>query len=121
MVMEDRRRSDDKNWDEIRSFMAEQRNANEQSRLYRAQDDISQKYQAENIASLVEQVKKQNGRTFELEKWREEVQNRIKNRREEIDAAIQEKKDKKLNTQSLITIIATVIMAVSAAVMIFKK
>ena len=105
----ERRRSDDKNWEEINRFMSE-------SRTYRSSDEISQKYQIENIESLKNEVKKQNGRVFELEKFREELKANIQYRKE----AIQDKQKANLNTQALITVIATIIMAVSAIVMLFK-
>jgi hypothetical protein len=110
---EERRKDNDKHWNDFYQFMME-------SREYRATDIVTQKYQAENLASLVEQVKKQNGRVFELEIWQREVKDRIKNRREEIDSNIKFQKDSKNNKEHLIMIICTVIMAVSAIVMIFK-
>lgn len=101
--MEDRRRSDDKNWDEIKDFISE-------SRDYRTRDEITQKYQVENIEELNNQVKTQNGRVFALEKWKEEIEIKIKQR-----------KDNYANIQAIITVVATIVMAISATIMIFKK
>ena len=56
------------------------------------------------------QVKKTNGRVDEVEDWIKEAKVRI-----------QDRKDLKINTQALVTVIATVIMAVSAIVVIFKR
>lgn len=103
MPGEDRRRKDDENWDGVNRFI-------EESRAYRAADSVSQKYQEENLEALKNAVQKQNGRVFELEKWREEVKNKIK-----------DKKDYWSNVQAFITVTATVIMAAAAAVMYFKK
>lgn len=101
--MEERRRSDDKNWEEIKSFISE-------SREYRAVDSITQKYQVENIESLKNAVQIQNGRVVKLEQWKGEIELKIKQR-----------KDNYANGQALITVMATIVMAVSAAIMIFKK
>lgn len=101
--MEDRRRLDDNNWDEIKAFISE-------SRIYRAQDTITQKYQIENIEALKNAVKIQNGRVVNLEEWKKIIEEKIKQR-----------KDNYANMQAIITVIATIVMAVSAAVMIFKK
>lgn len=60
--MDDRRRADDKNWDQINNFISE-------SRIYRASDTVTQRYQIENIEALKNAVKIQNGRIFKLEKW----------------------------------------------------
>lgn len=94
--MEERRRANDENWAEIKNFITE-------SREYRAADIVKQNY-------ILEQVKRTNGRVDSLEDWQKESKIRI-----------QDRKDSKINTQALVTIIATVIMAVSAAVMLFKK
>lgn len=99
----DQRRADDKNWEGIRNFISE-------SREYRLKDDITQKYQVENIEALKNQVKIQNGRVFSLEKWKEEIEVKIKQR-----------KDNYANMQAIITVVATIVMAVSALVMIWKK
>lgn len=112
--MEERRKENEQHWYDINKFISE-------SREYRAKDEVVQKYQVENIEALKNQVKAQNGRVLELEKWREEIKLRIKNRREEIDSAIQSEKDSWVNVQTLITIITGIIMAVSAVVMILKK
>jgi hypothetical protein len=112
--VEERRKENEQHWYDINKFISE-------SREYRAKDEVVQKYQVENIEALKNQVKAQNGRVLELEKWREEIKLRIKNRREEIDSAIQSEKDSWVNVQTLITIITGIIMAVSAVVMILKK
>ena len=94
--MEERRRSDDNNWQEIKNFISE-------SREYRAADQVKQEY-------IMSQVKTTNGRVDEVEDWIKEAKVRI-----------QDRKDLKINTQALVTVIATVIMAVSAIVVIFKR
>lgn len=101
--MEDRRRYDDKNWEEIKDFISE-------SRTYRATDALSQKYQIENIEALKNAVKIQNGRVVKLEEWKQIIEEKIKQR-----------KDNYANIQAWITGIATVVMAISAAIMIVKK
>lgn len=101
--MEDRRRSDDKNWEDIKNFIIE-------SREYRSADTVTQKYQVENIEALKNAVNIQNGRVAKLEKWKEEIEQKIKQR-----------KDNYANGQAAITVIATVVMAISAWIMIFKK
>lgn len=101
--MEDRRRIDDKNWDEIKNFIIE-------SREYRIKDDITQKYQVDNIESLKNKVEIQNGKVFKLESWKQEIEQRIKQR-----------KDNYAMAQAVITIVATVVMAIAAWITIFKK
>ena len=101
--MEEKRRADDKNWDELKNFMDE-------SRTYRATDALTQKYQAENLEAVKNAVKIQNGRVFKLEEWKQVIEQKI-----------QQRKDNYNSIQALITVIATIVMAVSAAVMIFKK
>ena len=101
--MEDRRRSDDKNWDEIKSFINE-------SRDYRDRDEVTQKYQVENLEAVKVAVKTQNGRVFKLEEWKQVIEQKI-----------QQRKDNYNSIQALITVIATIVMAVSAMIMIFKK
>lgn len=103
MPQEDRRRSDDKNWNEIKNFIQE-------SRDYRARDEVTQKYQAENLEAVKNAVKIQNGRVFKIEEWKNEIEIKIKQR-----------KDNYATVQAWITGIATVVMAISAAIMIFKK
>jgi hypothetical protein len=102
-MMEERRRENDKNWDEIKSFINE-------SREYRARDEVTQKYQAENLEAVKVAVKIQNGRVFKLEEWKQVIEQKI-----------QQRKDNYNSIQALITVIATIVMAVSAMVMIFKK
>lgn len=101
--MEERRRIEDKNWEEFRAFMAE-------SREYRIKDEITQKYQVENIEALKDKVGIQNGRVVKLEKWQQEIELKIKQR-----------KDNYAQGQAWLTVIATIVMAISAAIMIFKK
>lgn len=93
----------DDNWEEIRKFIIE-------SREYRTSDNVKQDYQIKSVDDLREKVKIQNGRVFSLEKWKEEIELRIKQR-----------KDNYATMQAIITIGATVVMAISATVMIFKK
>lgn len=101
--MEERRRIEDKNWKEVATFI-------EESRIYRAQDEITQKYQVENIESLKNKVGIQNGRVLKLEEWKQDIEKKIKQR-----------KDNYATVQAMITVVATIVMAVSAAVMIWKK
>ena len=101
--MEERRRDNDKNWEEIKYFIQE-------SRDYRARDEVTQKFQAENLETLKNAVKLQNGRVFKLEEWKQIIEQKI-----------QQSKDNYNSIQALITVIATIVMAVSAMVMIFKK
>ena len=111
--MEERRRSDDKNWDEIKSFIKDQSEANQESRDYRCRDEVIQKYQAEKLESLDARVMIQNGRIVKLEK-----------RAEETDAKIKQRKDNYAQIQAWITIIATIVMGLSAWITImgaFKK
>lgn len=102
-MIEERRRENDKIGNEIRSFISE-------SREYRIKDEITQKYQVENIEALKNKVGIQNGRVVKLEEWKQEIELKIKQR-----------KDNYANVQAFITIAATIIMAISAAIMIFKK
>lgn len=101
--MEDRRRSDDKNWEEIKKFI-------EESRVYRVGDAVTQKYQVENIEALKNAVKIQNGRVVKLEEWKQIIEEKIKQR-----------KDNYSTVQALITVLATIVMAVAAIIMIYKK
>lgn len=100
--MEERRRSDDKNWDEIKQFI-------EESRSYRAADQVKQEYQITAIKALNERVAIQNGRVGKLESWKEGIEGKIK-----------DKKDSQATTQAVITIVATIIMALSGIAMFFK-
>lgn len=93
--MEDRRHSDDQNWQEVKDFMRE-------SRDYRIADSVRQEF-------IKAQVLKTNGRVDELEEWKGKIQTRIDDKRES-----------RINSQALVTVVATVIMAVSAIVMYFK-
>jgi hypothetical protein len=102
-VMEERRRENDKNWEEIKNFIQE-------SRDYRSRDEVTQKFQVENLETLKNAVKLQNGRVLKLEEWKQIIEQKI-----------QQHKDNYNSIQALITVIATIVMAVSAMVMIFKK
>lgn len=64
--MEDRRRYDDKNWDDIKNFIIE-------SREYRASDKVKQDYQVKSIDALNDKVKIQNGRIGKLEGWQQQI------------------------------------------------
>jgi hypothetical protein len=101
--VEELRRDNDKNWEEVKKYIDE-------SRTYRATDAITQKYQVENIEALKNAVKFQNGRVLKLEEWKQEIEIKIKQR-----------KDNYNSVQALITVVATIVMAVSAVVMYFKK
>ena len=103
MSQDERRRYDDKNWEEIKGFINE-------SREYRARDEVTQKYQAENLEAVKVAVKTQNGRVFKLEEWKQVIEQKI-----------QQRKDNYNTVQAIITVVATVIMAISALIMIFKK
>ena len=81
-----------------------------ESRDYRARDEVTQKYQAENLEAVKVAVKTQNGRVFKLEEWKQVIEQKI-----------QQRKDNYNSIQALITVIATIVMAVSAMAMIFKK
>ena len=102
-MAEERRRLEDKNWDEMIKFIAE-------SRAYREGDKKTQQLFSESILGLKEQVTKQNGRVFELEKFRDEIK-----------VKIQDRKDNGQNIRDFLTVTATVIMAASAIVMYFRK
>lgn len=102
-VMEERRKDQ-------AEFLGEMKRFIDESRVYRAKDETTQKYQVENIEALKNAVQIQNGRVVKLEEWKKEVDERIKQR-----------KDNYAVGQALITVLATIVMAVSAAIMIFKK
>ncbi len=102
VLVEDRRRADDKNWDEIKTFI-------EESRTYRATDKLKQEYQIASMEALNERVKIQNGRVGRLEDWKKDLESGVKN-----------KKDSQATTQAVITIVATIIMALAAVAMYFK-
>lgn len=101
--MEDRRKLDAKNWEDFRKFMAD-------STAYRAKDEVVQKYQVENIESLKVAVNIQNGRVGKLEEWKLIIEQKIKQR-----------KDNYATAQAVITVIATIVMAVAAWITIFNK
>jgi hypothetical protein len=101
--MEERRQENKEFFGKIEKFI-------EESRVYRAQDEITQKFQVENIEALKNAVIIQNGRVVKLEKWQQEIEQKIKQR-----------KDNYATIQAWITVIATVVMAISAYIMIFKK
>lgn len=101
--MEERRK-------ENAEFLGEMKGFIDESRIYRAKDEVLQKFQAENIEALKNAVLIQNGRVVKLEKWQQEIEQKIKQR-----------KDNYATMQAWITGVATVVMAISAAIMIFKK
>ena len=94
--MEEKRRNEDKNWALFIGFMGE-------TTEFRKGLDL-------RLASIETQTKKTNGRVDALE-----------NRQSKQDAREEDKKAFKVNTQNLLMIICTVIMAVSAIVMCFKN
>lgn len=102
-MAEERRRYDDKNWKEVINFISE-------SREYRVADQITQKYQVENIEALKNAVKIQNGRIVKIEEWKSII-----------DEKMRQRKDNYANVQAWITVIATIIMAISAVAMIYIK
>ena len=99
----ERRREDDIFKKEMRDFMSA-------STTYRAKDEVTQKYQVDKIVDLDNKVGIQNGRIVKLEK-----------RQEEMDSKIKQRKDNYTTVMAWITIIATVIMAVSSFAIYFKK
>lgn len=101
--MEERRKENSEFIGEMKGFI-------EESRIYRAKDEVLQKYQAENIKALKNAVLIQNGRVANIETWKQEIELKIKQRKDNYSTAM-----------ALITIVATVVMAVSAWITIFKK
>lgn len=101
--MEERRRENDKNWEEIKHFIAE-------SREYRVKDELTQKFQVENIESLKNKVDFQNGRLYKVEKWKQEIEN--------TEAT---KKASKESIYGLITLVSTILTAVAVVWAMFKK
>lgn len=90
--------------------IGEFRRSIQESREYRIKDELTQKYQVENLEALKNAVKIQNGRVVKLEEWKQEI-----------SLKIQQRKDNYAVAQAWITVIATVVMAISAWIMIFKK
>lgn len=60
--MDERRKENKEFFGEIKAFIDE-------SRVYRATDELTQKYQADNLEAVKVAIKIQNGRIFKLEKW----------------------------------------------------
>jgi hypothetical protein len=100
--MEERRRQEDKNWEEVKSFIVEFKGFMAESREYRSGDAVRQEY-------IKAQVTKTNGRVDMLE---EKVQG--------YDVIIQDRKEAKASNLSLYMTIATVVMAVVTLVAVFK-
>ena len=93
----------------------------QESRVYRAEDNIRQEF-------IKEQVTKTNGRVTALEdrqdkteKWQADIENKIKERKEQIDSEIKFKNDRKDNIIIFINICIAAVTAVSAIVLLFKK
>ena len=63
-----------------------------------------------DIVQLNNKVGIQNGRVVKLEEWKQIIEQKI-----------QQRKDNYNIIQAIITVVATVVMAISALVMIFKK
>ncbi len=103
IFVEERRKENNEFMTRVNKFI-------DDSSAYRAKDEVVQKYQAEKLESVDVKVGIQNGRVYKLEAWKIEIEQKIKQR-----------KDNYATIQAWITGIATVVMAVSAAIMIFKK
>lgn len=101
--MEESLRESDKFKDDVRKFIDE-------SRIYRAQDEVTQKFQVENIESLKNAVTIQNGRLFKVEQWKKTVEDKE-----------QGKITSKENIYGFITLISTLITAIAVVWAIFKK
>ena len=93
--MTDLRKMNEANWQSIKDFMT-------RSDLYREADRVIQK-------DILAEGKKTNGRISALEDFKKEIETKI-----------QDKKDAKVNTNTLISIVTAIIMAVAAIVMCFK-
>lgn len=102
-MQDERRRSDDKNWEEIKSFISE-------SREYRATDAIRQSYVKEKIDDISEQVRKTNGRVDKLEDFQTRIEDKIRNKKEASD-----------NWQGRLAVGSGCIAALAAIWAIFKK
>lgn len=94
---------EDRRWENIEKFI-------EESRIYRAQDEVTQRHQLVDIDSIKTKVSFQNGRVFELEKWKEQVV-----------ATAKEKGEAKEKYYKFLSVCSTVVAAVAAIVMIFKR
>jgi hypothetical protein len=103
MAGEDRRVMDKDNWEGINKFISE-------SREYRAADSERQLNLLSDISEIKTQVSKTNGRVTALEFWRTGL-----------EKGQQDKKDYKANRMMLIGVVCTVIMAVSAIVVIVQS
>lgn len=107
MPSKDLRENNEKNWQDVRDFMA-------RSDLYR---DADKKIQD----AIWAEAKRTNGRISELEDWRKDAEFRIKERREQLAIEIKKKIDRRNNIIIFINIVLAVIVAVSGIVMCFKK
>jgi anti-sigma-K factor RskA len=103
MEMEERRRMEDKNWEDFRASMVE-------AKMYRAADAERQLNLLSDIAEIKTQVKKTNGRVDVLEDEKKEREAKVKDTMTFWNRLL-----------SVITVTATVVMAISATVMYFKK
>lgn len=101
--MEERRKENTENWEAIKAFISG-------SERYREKDALLQKFQAEKLESLDTKVMIQNGRIGKLEKSQLETEIKIKQR-----------KDNYATLQTVLTLIFTLVMAISAWITIFKK
>ena len=94
--MEERRRSEDKNWELLIGFIGE-------TREFRKNID-------NKLASIEEQTKKTNGRVNDLEAFREVIETKI-----------QDRKDANANWQGKLAVLSGIVAAVAAVWAIFKK
>lgn len=101
--MEERRRSEDKRWEEMEKFIIE-------SREYRAADSLRQSYVKEKIDDIAMQVKKTNGRVDNLEDFKQDIETQTKGR-----------KEASKKRQEFLSIGAAVVAAIAAVVAIIKK
>jgi len=95
----ERRRNNDGRLDEVIKILND---SIAESREYRAADKVRQEF-------IKEQVAKTNGRVTDLENWQKEIKTKIADRKESKESNI-----------SLLSVICTVIMAVSAIVVCLK-
>ena len=101
--MIDRRKIDMDNWQDFHTFMKE-------SRDYRLADEIKQKYQIKTMEDLNERVRIQNGRVSELEKYREEINIKLRDKKEIRDSIY-----------GAITLLSTMISAIAVVWALFLK
>ena len=103
MTAEDRRKNDDKNWQDIRDFMDFSKRQFTEANLYRIMDKEIQ-------ANILAEAKKTNGRITNLETFQNEI-----------EIKIQDRKDSKANLYTFIAICISVVSTIAAIVMAFKK